>query len=85
MLQQVVHLEWDQGLREIVHDNNSSIEQIVAEVRRINLAITGGLNSATPRISAKGWHRSYASAPHDLSFCSTVTSWKCLPRGSRLP
>ena len=49
LLQQVVHLEWDQGLREIVHDNNSSIEQIVAEVRRINLAmgqITGGLNSA---------------------------------------
>ena len=39
LLQQVVHLEWDQGLREIVHDNNSSIEQIVAEVRRINEAM----------------------------------------------
>ena len=26
LLQQVVHLEWDQGLREIVHGNNSSIE-----------------------------------------------------------
>ena len=35
-------------MREIVHDNNSSIEQIVAEVRRINHAmgqITGGLNN----------------------------------------
>ena len=39
LLQQVVHLKWDQGLREIVQDNNSSIEQIVAEVRRINHAI----------------------------------------------
>ena len=49
LLQQIVHLEWDQGLREIVHDNNSSIEQIVAEVRRMNQAmgqITGGLNNA---------------------------------------
>ena len=49
MLQQVVHLEWDQGLREIVHDNNSSIEQIVAEVRRTNHVmgqIAGGLNNA---------------------------------------
>ena len=48
-LQHVVHLEWDQGLREIVHDSNSSIEQIVAEVRRINHAmgqITGGLSNA---------------------------------------
>ena len=36
-------------MREIVHDNNSSIEQIVAEVRRINQAMgqtTGGLNNA---------------------------------------
>ena len=49
LLQQVVHLEWDQGLREIVQNNNSSIEQIVAEVRRINHSmgqITGGLNNA---------------------------------------
>ena len=48
LLQQVVHLEWDQELREIVQDNNSSIEQIVAEVRRINHAmgqITGGLKN----------------------------------------
>ena len=49
LLQQIVHLEWDQGLREIVQDNNSSIDQIIAEVRRINQAmgqITGGLNNA---------------------------------------
>ena len=32
LLQQVVHLEWDQGLREIVHDNNSSIEPIHREI-----------------------------------------------------
>ena len=49
LLQQIVHLEWDQGLREIVHDNNSSIEQIIAEVRPMNQAmgqIIGGVNNA---------------------------------------
>ena len=49
LIQQIVQLEWDQGLREVVQDNNSSIDQIIAEVRRINQAmgqIIGGLNNA---------------------------------------
>ena len=39
LIQQIVQLEWDQGLREVVQDNNSSIDQIIAEVRRINQAM----------------------------------------------
>ena len=61
LLQQVVHLEWDQGLREIVQDNNSSIEQIVAEVRRINHAmgqITGGLNNVFGQVRTDAQNQS---------------------------
>ena len=49
LIQQIVHLEWDQDLREIVQGNNSSIDQIIAEVRRINQAMgqmTSGVNNA---------------------------------------
>ena len=49
LIQQIVHLEWDQNLREIVQGNNSSIEQIIAEVQRINQAmgqISSGVNNA---------------------------------------
>ena len=57
-------------MRDMVHDNNSSIEQIVAEVRRINQAmgqITGGVKNAFGQVRtdaqnrAKGWHRSMNS------------------------
>ena len=61
LVQQVVHLEWDQGLREIVQDNNSSIEQIVAEVRRINHAmgqITGGLNNVFGQVRTDAQNQS---------------------------
>ena len=64
LLQQIVHLEWDQGLREIVQDNNSSIDQIIAEVRRMNQAmgqITGGLNNAF----GQSQNRRPKSAPRD--------------------
>ena len=47
LIQQIVQLEWDQELREVVHGNNSSIEQIIAEVQRIKQAmgqIINGLN-----------------------------------------
>ena len=71
MLQQVVHLEWDQGLRDIVHDNNSSIEQIVAEVRRINQAmgqIIGGVNNAfgQVRTDAQNQRQGMASVHEQL-------------------
>ena len=49
LVQQIVHLEWDQELRDIVQGNNLSIEQIIAEVHRIKQAmgnITNGLNHA---------------------------------------
>ena len=61
LLQQVVHLEWDQGLREIVQENNSSIQQIVAEVRRINHAmgqITGGLNNVFGQVRTDAQNQS---------------------------
>ena len=66
LLQQVVHLEWDQGLREIVHDNNSSIEQIVAEVRRINHAmgqITGGLNNVFGQVRTDAQNQTNGTVP----------------------
>ena len=71
LLQQIVHLEWDQGLREIVQDNNSSIDQIIAEVRRINQAmgqITGGVNNAfgQVRADAQNQHQGMASFHEQL-------------------
>ena len=65
LLQKIVHLEWDQGLREIVHDNNSSIEQIVAEVRRMNQAmgqIAGGLNNAFGQVRTDAQNQSQGMA-----------------------
>ena len=65
LLQQVVQLEWDLGLREIVQDNNSSIEQIVAEVRRINHAmgqITGGLNNVFGQVRKDAQNQSQGMA-----------------------
>ena len=39
LIQQIVQLEWDQESREIIQGNNSSIEQIIAEVQRIKQAM----------------------------------------------
>ena len=62
LVQQIVHLEWDQELREIVQGNNSSIEQIIAEVQRIKQAmghITKGLSDAFAqvRMDAQNQHQ----------------------------
>ena len=62
-LYKVVHLEWDQGLREIVQDN--TIEQIVAEVRRKNHAIgqiTGGLNNVFGQVRKDAQNQSQGMA-----------------------
>ena len=66
LVQQIVHLEWDQELREIVQGNNSSIEQIIAEVQRIKQAmghITKGLNDAfgQVRMDAQNQHQGMAT------------------------
>ena len=54
LLQQTVHLL---GIERIVQDNNSSIDQIIVEVRRMNQAmgqITGGLNNAIAQVRMSG-------------------------------
>ena len=79
LLQQIVHLEWNQGLREIVHDNNSSIEQIVAEVRRINHAmgkITGGLNNAFGQVRTDADNQRQGMASSMNSWSMFIESWE---------
>ena len=79
------------GLREIVHDNNSSIQQIVAEVRRMNQAmgqIARGSNDAfgqartDAKISAKIWHRSMNSCSMLMKANQTATGRNWRPEGA---
>ena len=62
LIQQIVQLEWDQELRDVVQGNNSSIEQIIADIHRIKQAmgnITNGLNHAFGeiRMDAQNQHQ----------------------------